>query len=158
MQVPSAVNKALNFVGVLLVASLVICISLQVFMRYFIRAALSWADEIACYNLVWLTFYGAMLCSRDREHLEVTVLTDVLPKILKDVCVIIGDIIVVVFLVVFFFAAIKLIQINGTQLSPALEIPMKFLYSMPVFASALMFIFTVGHFIKDVVKIVKGGQ
>ena len=114
-------NLILDSIGVLLAVLLVSVILLQVFMRYVISAPLNWSDEFARYTLVWITFFGSTLAMRDNEHLEVTVLTDILPIKVKTVVIVLGFAIVEFFLAVFFYYTLVLIKINGGLLSPAMQ-------------------------------------
>src|SRR5205809_6681757 len=55
---------------------MVVVVSLGVFFRYFLNAALVWYDEFASYLLVWLTFYGAVVASYRRRHIGLEVLVE----------------------------------------------------------------------------------
>lgn len=48
---------------------MVVVVSLGVFFRYVLSAALVWYDEFASYLLVWLTFLGAAVASHRRRHI-----------------------------------------------------------------------------------------
>ena len=55
--------------AVLLLVLMVVVVSLGVFFRYVVNAALVWYDEFASYLLVWLTFLGAVVASHRRRHI-----------------------------------------------------------------------------------------
>jgi len=55
--------------AVLLLVLMVVVVSLGVFFRYVVNAALVWYDEFASYLLVWLTFLGAVVASQRRRHI-----------------------------------------------------------------------------------------
>jgi len=55
--------------AVLLLVLMVVVVSLGVFFRYVLNAALVWYDEFASYVLVWLTFLGAVVASQRRRHI-----------------------------------------------------------------------------------------
>jgi TRAP-type C4-dicarboxylate transport system permease small subunit len=55
--------------AVLLLILMVVVVSLGVFFRYVVSAALVWYDEFASYLLVWLTFLGAVVASHRRRHI-----------------------------------------------------------------------------------------
>ncbi|MGE5849984.1 MAG: TRAP transporter small permease [Candidatus Methylomirabilota bacterium] len=55
--------------AVLLLILMVVVVSLGVFFRYVVNAALVWYDEFASYLLVWLTFLGAVVASHHRRHI-----------------------------------------------------------------------------------------
>lgn len=53
---------------------------LSVFFRYILNSPIVWCDEIVRYSLVWMTFAGAALATRDGKHILVDVIDTVLPE------------------------------------------------------------------------------
>ena len=72
---------------------------LSVFFRYLLNSPIVWCDEIVRYSLVWMTFAGAALATRDGKHILVDVIDTVLPK--KGIKITNGfvDLVVVAFMV-----------------------------------------------------------
>jgi TRAP-type C4-dicarboxylate transport system permease small subunit len=63
------VAAAAEWVAVALLVAMVVVVSLGVFYRYVVNAALVWYDEFASYILVWLTFAGAVAASWRGRHI-----------------------------------------------------------------------------------------
>ena len=53
---------------------------LSVFFRYALNSPIVWSDEIVRYSLVWMTFAGAALATRDDKHILVDVIDTILPE------------------------------------------------------------------------------
>ena len=77
------INRLLDGVSVLCMGLILILVIAQVAMRYIFNSPLVWSEELAVYVMVWMTFIGSVICMRDNEHIEVTILTDYLPHGLK---------------------------------------------------------------------------
>lgn len=55
----------------------------EVFMRYLFVAPTIWAEELSRLLLVWGTFAGAAILVHRRQHIAITVLTDMLPPAVR---------------------------------------------------------------------------
>lgn len=51
----------------------------NVALRYVANASIPWADEVARYLMIWMTFLGAGLVLRQGGHVAITSLRDALP-------------------------------------------------------------------------------
>lgn len=62
------------FAGVLLVL-IMLCVSIDVIMRYFLARPLFWVGELAEYALLYITFTGTAWVLKRDEHVKIDVLT-----------------------------------------------------------------------------------
>lgn len=118
---------------VLGLAAMSIIVGWNVAGRYLTGNSLTWADEVARYSMIWLTFLGSGLALRHGAHAAITNGQDALPdrgqRILR----------LVILLVLFaFFGFMVWVGIDymnrmAIQKSAALRVPMKWIYAaMPV--------------------------
>lgn len=114
----------------LVVATLVMVISilLQVFFRYAMNAPLYWSEEVARYAFVWLVFIGAAIASKRGAHIGVDYLVMHLPKLPRNVLAVFVDLLVLFFITCVIYMSVDVIKINMTQLSPAMRIPMGYIF------------------------------
>jgi len=63
--------------GILLLLS-VIVLFVNVLLRYFFRAATSWAEEAIRYTIVWITFLSCSLCARRGSHPGIDIVAEAL--------------------------------------------------------------------------------
>ena len=81
--------------GVMIVATVV-----QVATRYFLGGLVvaSWAEEFALLALVWLTFWSAALVHRRRQHIDLKIVYDLMPRVAQRAVLILGDIVAIAIL------------------------------------------------------------
>ncbi|TVR07034.1 MAG: TRAP transporter small permease [Salinarimonadaceae bacterium] len=118
---------------VLLFTAMAVIVFANVSLRYLTTGSIIWAEEVARYLMIWMTFIGAGLALRVGGHVAISNLQEVLPnlgqKILRSL--------LVLMLLGFFCAMIwfGLDYMNRTrfQLTPATRIPFRYVYAaMPI--------------------------
>ncbi|WP_158967167.1 TRAP transporter small permease [Chachezhania sediminis] len=122
-----------GWVVIAMLATMAIVVGSNVGLRYFFTYSLPWADEVARYLMIWMTFIGAGLALRAGGHVAITNLQDALPglgqKILRALILLI--------LLAFF---LKMVEVGlsyaermGRQKTPALRISFYYIYlAMPL--------------------------
>lgn len=124
----------------------------NVIMRYFFHNALSWSDEVCCYCLTLSAFFCLSCSIRHRNAIRVDTFTAMLPekvqKILNYVC----DVIMILFMILCvkggLDVAANAAEIN--QKSPALQIPVAWLYYVMTFCFVLGIVRCVQSIIQDI--------
>lgn len=108
--------------------------------RYLTGNSLTWADEVARYSMIWLTFLGSGLALREGAHAAITNAQDALTgtgqRVLR------GAILLVLF---GFFAFMVWVGLDymgrmSVQKSAALQVPMKWIYAAMPTGFALMIV------------------
>lgn len=139
MLIANLFHKASEFIDkicckliITILAMMVLTTSLQIVCRVFF-SALSWSEELTRYLLVYLTFLGASSVYKKNGHISVLVVKQLLPPRLQKV----SSIFLIVLCGIFFSIAtlygLKYMGLQGSQLSAALRIPMKYIYmSIPI--------------------------
>jgi TRAP-type transport system small permease protein len=94
---------------------------LQVFARYVARISIPWTEEVARYLLVLMTFTGAALAVRDRQHIAITILLDRLPDAARTCVELVFDVLIMLFLGAVFRGTVNMVQL--TWETPAGTIP-----------------------------------
>jgi TRAP-type C4-dicarboxylate transport system permease small subunit len=114
----------------------------QVFMRYVVRSSLSWSEELTRYLFVWTGFMAIGYCYRRWSSLKIDALVSILPKKARmalDILVNISTIVLFVFVLIA-SRRIMLSRATQMQVSPAMQIPMSWLYAAPVVGFAIAII------------------
>jgi len=125
--------------AVLLLVLMVAVVSLGVFFRYALQAALVWYDEFASYLLVWLTFYGAIVASYRKRHIGFEVVVNGLPPQTRRIIDSISECFVLGFQVVLFWYGWLLVQKMGDESAISLPwVKMGWVYSVLPIAGGLM--------------------
>ncbi|HAG23221.1 MAG: Tripartite ATP-independent periplasmic transporter DctQ component [Synergistales bacterium 53_16] len=103
---------------------------LQVIMRYAFNASLSWAEEASRYAFVWSALVSIGYSIKEGSILKVDTLVEAMPGWLRNLFTNAGNLIVTVFFGYLFIVSVPAVQkvMRTSQLSPALRIPMGWVY------------------------------
>ncbi len=126
------IDRAMVGMVFLIVAAMVIVTTLQVVFRVAFNA-LTWSEELSRYLLVWGTFFGATLAYKRGNHIAVTFVIDFFPTRLRVWFNIFTYLLSLVFFIVIAKQGLNMITMQVFQVSPALQLPMKYVYwSIPL--------------------------
>ncbi|MDT8902060.1 TRAP transporter small permease [Anaeroselena agilis] len=117
---------------VFIMCAMVVVTTLQVICRVFF-AALTWSEELSRYLLVWGTFFAATLAYKRGNHIAITFVIDAFPKRIRALFVTLSYLLSLVFFAAAANYGIEMISLQVFQISPAMGIPMKYIYySIPI--------------------------
>ena len=118
----------------------VILLFVQVVMRVVFQTSLTWSEECSRFAFVWFAFLGASYAARLGAHNRVTFQFKFMPKLVGDLSQLVADMIWIVFNSVMTYKSIETIQdmLEFPFLSPALDLPMHYIYMLFPFAFTLM--------------------
>ena len=139
---------------ILLVAIAVVMMA-QVVMRYFFRQSMSWPEEFCRFCFVYSGFISMGYCVRRGKMLKVDILVTpivtilvgigaawIIAKFLQRVLDLVGRVVTLLFFAYLGFYAYQatMNSYRGGMTSPAMEVPMWFIYAAVLIGSALGFI------------------
>lgn len=133
-------------IAAIFLSIMMVVLAVQVFSRYVMNNALTWAEELIRYLEVWLVFLGASMCVKDDTHPTVTIFTNLFPKALRFpvkvfVNIAVGAVGVVMMVVGSQFAA----RYVG-QLTPTMRISIAYVYAAIPVSGFLICAQTIGNF------------
>jgi TRAP-type C4-dicarboxylate transport system permease small subunit len=105
-----------------------IVVVLQVICRYLLGAALTWSEEFARYGLVWITFLGAGIALKRRAHMGVQIIVGMFSPGVRKTVQLFTILSVMGFLLIATLKGMELALFNMKQYSPAIGLPMGFVY------------------------------
>lgn len=122
------------YICIVLMSLMAVLIFFQVIMRYVFKNSLVWSEELARYFFIWLVYFGISYGARIRKHIKIEASLKLFPQKARPIVVIIGDVLFLAFAVFIVYSGAGLVQkqMMLNQLSPAMHVPMWFLYSAPV--------------------------
>lgn len=128
--VEQAIGALLIFVILALVVSLVA-------QRYLPGVSLPWTGEVARLSMVWATFVmSGYLASRDR-HIAIHVVDYVLKGRALATIKLVANLIVLVTCIALVYASMQLVADDVGQVTPAAEIPLLLVNSIPIIGFSL---------------------
>lgn len=126
-KVSNALDKGCSAFCIAALAAMVLITGLQIFCRLFLTA-LAWSEELCRYLLIWTTFLGAGIVYKSGGHISVTVLHGFLPPGAGKALKIFIHVVCGAFCAIAVLFGVQYMLRQGTQLSAALRIPMKYMY------------------------------
>lgn len=85
------VGKLLELIVVVILSAMSILVFVNVVLRYGFNSSISVTEEVSRYMFVWLAFLGAVLAFGENQHVRVTMLTDKLSPIARNLLSIVTD-------------------------------------------------------------------
>ncbi len=133
-----------------LLATIVLLIFGNVFMRYIMNASLSWGEELTLWLFVWFVWLGVSYAFHTGDHVRITVLRDVLSERAQLYADVVISLLVLGFLLVLTFECIKLIRMPfvASQTSVVLGLPIPILYASAPVGAGLSAIRVVQHLMR----------
>lgn len=146
------IEKAMIFI---VTTVMLIALFLQVLFRFlsFLNFSVAWVEEIAIFGLLWLSYFGASLATKNRANLKVEILTTFLSPKLQIVFSFISHAFLGAFcLFVTYYSTFYCMNIfQKGQTSAVLQIPKWTVYCMVPIAFLLQII----RIIQDCIKLSK---
>ncbi|NVO24715.1 TRAP transporter small permease [Donghicola sp. C2-DW-16] len=113
---------------ILLFTVMMIAVLVQIGGRYVFNYSIAAASEIATFSQIWLVLLGSGVALARGQHVAIDMLPAKLPLPLARVALIMIAAVIVSFLWVLAYGTQPLIKMGAFQLSPALQLPMKYVY------------------------------
>ncbi|MDD2352461.1 MAG: TRAP transporter small permease [Atribacterota bacterium] len=124
--------------GIMLII-MTIVVTIQIIFRIFFNA-LSFTEEISRYLLVWSSLFAASVAYKQGAHIAVTFLVEKFKGKSKSSMAIIINLVSLIFFMIAIFYGLQLINMQVFQTSPALLIPMRYVYlCIPISFSVMLF-------------------
>ena len=121
--------------------AIVVISFIAVVCRYVLNSSLTWSEEFTRYLFIWIVFLGAAISVRRRAHIAVDVFVGRLSPLGDRVLSLIERLATIAFALLVGIPGWAFVVIGMSNLSPALEIPMGFVYLAPVVGSVLIVIY-----------------
>lgn len=138
------VDHALGVFIAAVFAVLVVCVVWQVFSRYVLGSPSTLTDEIARFLFMWIGLIGAAYTLGQRKHLAIDLLMHLSGPVHARWLALLATALVGAFsAVVLVYGGFTLMQktLATGQLSPALRLPMGYVYGAIPFAGAMMVLY-----------------
>jgi TRAP-type C4-dicarboxylate transport system permease small subunit len=143
----------LEFFSSIMLLSMSVILSLQVFCRFVLNSSLGWPDELSGYLLVWLTFIGSILALADGEHISFTLLVKKAKGKVQLILKTIANLIMIFFLAILCQYSIPLVQRTWNQNAITVPVSKGFMYSaVPVCCGIMILLIlgkTIGYYLPE---------
>lgn len=146
----------LQAVLTILVSAMIAMVLVQVFGRYVLKDAPPWTEELARWVFVWICFLGASLAHVRRAHIRIELLPARLPPRVR----VLLSIAIQALSAVFLFVVVKegwvLVTINTATLSPAVGVPMAYVFAAVPINCGLMLVLQLVDLAETIHGLIRG--
>ncbi|MBT9386633.1 TRAP transporter small permease [Pseudooceanicola sp. CBS1P-1] len=133
-----ALRHLVSAAVILLFSAMMIAVLVQVAGRYIFDYSVAQASEIATFSQVWLVLLGAGVAVARGQHVAIDMIPAQLPLPLARVALVVIALIIAAFLCVLAWGSLPLMKMGAFQMSPAMRVPMKYVYLCLPIGSAYM--------------------
>lgn len=149
-------RNPIEVVAILLLIAFTALVFLQVLFRYALHAPLAWSEEVVMFLLEWCIFLGAAVAVRRQRHFYVELVVHRLSPRGQLAIQVLTSIIIFGVSYVMIHMGIKLVIAGLNYYTPTLQLPYGYVYSVLPLCGALMAIFQVPIFIRQVLMLTRG--
>jgi TRAP-type C4-dicarboxylate transport system permease small subunit len=135
-------DRTLSITCAVLYALLTALAFAQVMVRYFLGGSLSWSEEAVRFLFIWLSFIGFSITMHREGHIGVKFIVDLMPRPFQRVFALFSDACILGFLCFFIVKGIGVCRVTLYNLSPAINIPMGYVYGILPLSGILLVIST----------------
>lgn len=143
-------EKLLKFLVVIGNGVMLLLVFAQVITRYCFNYTPYFGEELARYLFVWVVFLSLPLVARYGGHMAIETLTSRAKGSFLKSLNIIADIFSIVFLAIMVVCGIQMVIRTNYQTSPALMIPMSWVYVVIPFGCAVMLLYVLRNLVKTI--------
>ncbi len=149
------INKITGALVSLLMGLMVLDVSWQVFTRFILRKPSPFSEEVAGFFLIWVSILGAAYAFYKKAHLGIDILSSKLKGLKRQALEVTVNLIILSFaLFIMVVGGMKLVIMTFklNQISPAVGIPMGYVYSVIPLSGILITLYSVGFitaYVKD---------
>ena len=131
-------ERIYRWVLILLCSVMFLVVGFNVFSRYILNSSLGWADELARFVFIWVSFLGAVVAYQKNEHIGLDfVVSPIGSRKIRLFIRLLGEILVLLVLGCLVYYGWT-VAMSATNVSPALYIPMWIVYIIVPISGALM--------------------
>lgn len=147
------IEKMLCVIALALMSAVIVA---QVFCRYVLNSSLSWSEELARYLFIWMIYIGISYGVKLDKHICVDAVYSFAPKSIKRYYAIVSYLLFLLFAVAMVYYGILVVgmQISSGQVSPAIGVPMQYVYAAPVVG----FVLTAIRLVQKVIEAIKAPE
>lgn len=120
----------------------------QVITRYVFSWTPAWGEELARYLFVWVVFLSLPLVASYGGHMCIETLTSRVHGATLKFLNIVADIFSIIFLGIMVYYGFIMVSRTSFQTSPAMQIPMSWVYIVIPFGCAVMLLYVVINLVK----------
>lgn len=146
------IDRFTDFWISLTLAVMMLVILADIILREVANSPLTWHLEMAQYCLINVTYIGAAVALRRKEHISINLFTAMLPEKKERYVNLIGKIVLFPFLIILVYSSFDILM-KGRGVTPSLRLP-KWTYYSPIFVgSVCLCIYSISGMVQDIINL-----
>lgn len=127
------INKVNEYFTMTMMVLMVVVVFMQILSRAVIGSSFTWTEEVARFFMIWVIFLGSAIAFRYGSHISIEAVYNLLSLRWKKIMHVLLTLVCLAFCYFLITKGFVLTQKSFTNLSPALGIPMGYVYMiMPI--------------------------
>lgn len=135
---PTLLRRGIEYLCAGLLFVIVVIVFSNVVGRYFLHSPIRWSDEVSLFIFLWLAYLGALAALMGGRHYSFPGLIDMFPSKVRLAVKTLSDLMVLAMLGVLVWCGVQLVDLLHHQRSPAIDLPLYYVYAALPLASFLM--------------------
>lgn len=136
-------ENILKFLVIIANGAMLLIVFGQVVTRYCFGWTPHYGEELARYLFVWVVFLALPLVAKKGGHMCIETLTSRFTGMKLKVLRILSDVFSISFLTIMVCCGIRMVELSSFQTSPAMQIPMSWVYMVIPFGCGIMLLYSV---------------
>lgn len=132
------VDVVFIWLTVISLGGMTLAIFLQVLFRYVFNSPLAWTEELSVFMFIWMTFLAGYVGVRRGKHIGVGAIKNALPRLGSKILDFIANAVSSIFFFIIVYSTSMFLPKLMTQTSPALGLPMAYVYMIMIIGSLFM--------------------
>ena len=145
-------EKAIDYLSILLFSTLFLFGILQVFFRWVLNDPLVWSEEAIQLIYVWVCYLGWAIAERKDSHIRITVLMNALPKKGQKWLQIFNHIVCIIFSVLMVFYGARLVGVGAKRTAISFKLNYAIVYLMGPISNFIIILYEIAGLIECLVK------
>lgn len=141
-------EKMLKALVIVANAAMLLLVFGQVITRYVFGWTPHFGEELARYLFVWVVFLSLPLVARYGGHMCIETLTSRVKGATLKTLNILADIFSIAFLSIMVWNGVRMVMLADFQTSPAMMIPMSWVYVVILFGCGVMLLYVLGNLVR----------
>jgi len=144
--------KFAEFIMVTLTILMIGLVTYQVFERYVLHYTPPWSEELAVYLMIWFGILGIAIGVRRHSHMALEYFAAKMPKMVQKGFRLFNYVLMLIYSSVLVYEGINMVELTMSQKSPAIGLPVGYVYlALPV-SAVLMVLFIIEALVKEIKK------
>ncbi len=136
-------DKTIEWMVIILFIAFSVVMFVNVVGRYAFNFSFVWSDEFIRYTFIWMILLGSGIAIKRKAHLGFDLIISKFPHKLQVFFTVLNDVMISIFLILFFFNGLKLLNSAGMTPSPSMHISMGIVYIVLPLSAIIMLIYLI---------------